>query len=97
MPKYILSVKAALDLEEIYIYTYHNFGQPKADAYFFGLEDCLSRLAKFPQTGRDISHIRKSYYRYEYMRHSIFYKLKQRNIIVVRVMHHSRDIEKHLN
>ncbi len=97
MAEYILSVAADRDLEEIYIYSYNNFGETKADAYLSGLEECLQRLAESPRTGRKADHIRKAYMRYEYVSHSIFYKTQDKNILVVRVLHNSRDVIRHLN
>ncbi len=96
MADYDLSVKAEHDLTEIYIFSYQNFGEAKADAYLIGLEDCFSHLAEKPLLGRNIDHIRKGYLRYEYIGHSIFYKRTRTGIKIMRVLHGSMNIDQHL-
>lgn len=96
MADYELSVKAEQDLTEIYVFSYHKFGEARADAYLIGLEECLSNLANNPLLGRNIDHIRKGYLRYEYISHSIFYQTKRSGIMIVRVLHGSMDTEQHL-
>ncbi len=96
MADYELSVKAEHDLAEIYIFTYQNFGEAKADAYLIGLDDCFSLLAEKPLLGRNIDHIRKGYLRYEYIGHSIFYKRTRTGIKIMRVLHGSMNIDQHL-
>lgn len=97
MADYELSVKAEQDLTEIYVFSYTNFGEAKADAYLLGLEDCIYRLAENPLLGRSIDHIRKGYLRYEYIAHSVFYKPKKRGITVVRILHGAMNIEQQLS
>lgn len=67
MPDYELSVKAEHDLTEIYIFSYHNFGEAKADAYLIGLDECFCHLANESLLGRKIDTIRKGYLRYEHI------------------------------
>jgi toxin ParE1/3/4 len=97
MTEYKLSVKAEQDLAEIYFFSYQKFGELKADAYLIGLEECLSNLANNPFLGRNIEHIRKGYFRYEYISHSVFYKPTGKGILVVRILHGSMDMERHLS
>lgn len=52
MPKVILSNKADGDLDGIYTYTFHEFGEAQADIYFGDLNDCLNALANAPRMGR---------------------------------------------
>jgi toxin ParE1/3/4 len=54
MAKYELSEAADRDLNDIYIYSYREFGEAKADAYLTSLEECFERLAEFPDIGRPI-------------------------------------------
>jgi toxin ParE1/3/4 len=96
MAEYELSFTAEQDLTEIYVFSHQKFGESKADAYLIGLEECLWNLAKNPLLGRNIEHIRKGYFRYEYMSHSVFYIPKRNGILVVRVLHGSMYMEQHL-
>jgi len=96
MAEYELSVKAEQDLAEIYVFSYQKFGELKADTYLIGMEECLSNLAGNPLLGRNIEHIRKGYFRYEYISHSVFYKPTKKGILVIRILHGSMDMERHL-
>lgn len=96
MADYELSGKADQDLTEIYIYSYNNFGESKADSYFLGLEQSLIKLADKPNLGRKIDYIKQGYFRYEYVSHSIIYKQKEAGILVMRILHGCMDMERHL-
>ncbi|NIP39280.1 MAG: type II toxin-antitoxin system RelE/ParE family toxin [Candidatus Dadabacteria bacterium] len=96
MADYELSVKADQDLTEIYIYSYSNFGETKADSHFLGLEQRFLKLAENPNLGIKIDYIREGCFRYEYVCHSIFYKQKEDGILVMRILHGSMDVGKHL-
>jgi len=96
MADYELSIKADQDLTEIYIYSFNNFGESKADSYFLGLDECLLKLAENPNLCRKIDYIRSGYFRYEYVSHSIFYKIKEDGIVVMRILHGSMDTERQI-
>ena len=56
--KYELSRAADRDLDDIYVYTFREFGASQADAYFESLEECLTKLAENPLLGVDASNVR---------------------------------------
>lgn len=86
MPEYRLSNAAEQDLEEIYAYTFLEFGEQRADAYFESLEDCLQKLADQPSLGMDVSALRKDYSRFIHQRHSIYYTTSKQGILVIRIL-----------
>lgn len=86
MPKYQLSKAADEDLSNIYAYTYREFGERQADAYFDALEDCLSGLVLNPELGRDVSFLRSGFRLLVHQRHSIYYKAQGSGVIIVRVL-----------
>ena len=86
MPEYKLSVAAERDLEEIYAYSFSEFGEKRADAYFESLEDCLNRLAYQPALGMDLSSVREGYARFLHQRHSIYFKPSEFGILVIRIL-----------
>jgi toxin ParE1/3/4 len=97
MSNYILSGEADADLVEIYQFSYDNFGESRADAYLLGLEEKFNIIATNKDAGRSISHIRQGYFRYDYTRHSIFYKYENsKTVLIVRVLHNSMEHENHL-
>ena len=86
MPKYELTEAAGADLSDIYSFTFTEFGERQADAYFESLDECLTRLASNPQLGREIGFLRKGYRLFVHQRHSIYYKPAKSGILVVRVL-----------
>jgi toxin ParE1/3/4 len=96
MADYALTRKAEKDLTEIYIFSYRQFGETKADAYLMALEERFSMLAAQPHLGRRIDHIRAGYLRYEHASHSIFYRTKSSGVVIVRVLHQRMDPKKRL-
>ncbi len=86
MPKYELTQAADGDLTELYTYTYTEFGEAQADAYFESLEECLLRLAESPQLGLDVAALRKGTRRFVHKRHSIYYKQTHSGIRVIRIL-----------
>lgn len=86
MPDYRLTAAAEADLSEIYSYTFLEFGERQADAYFESLEDCLNRLGANPLLGRDVTSLRAEYRLFIHKRHSTYYKPKASGILVVRVL-----------
>lgn len=96
MADYLLSVKADEDLTAIYHFSYERFGEAKADAYLIALEECFQHLSENPALGRSIGMIRKNYFRYEHISHSIFYVWKKADILIIRVLHNSMDAKRHV-
>ena len=85
MPEYQLSNAAEDDLTELYTFSFMEFGEVRADAYFESLEDCLIRLAEKPHLGMRVGHLRRNYHRFVHQRHSIYYKKSKSGIFVVRI------------
>lgn len=96
MPEYKLTRKADADLVEIYTYTYLEFGEARADAYFESLHECLARLADNPLQGLDISSLRQGLRRFVHRRHSIYYAPVTSGIHVVRILGPGMSIEYNL-
>ena len=96
MPEYRLSRAAENDLEAIYTYSFVEFGEHRADAYFESLENCLQRLAEQPQLGMNISTVRQRYSRFVHQRHSIYFKKSKSGILVVRMLGPGMSTERNL-
>ena len=86
MREYGLSEAVDKDLSDIYAFTYKEFGERQADAYFESLEECLMRLATNPKLGRELDRIRAGYRFFVHNRHSIYYKEARSGILIVRVL-----------
>lgn len=96
MAVYRLSVKAAADLEEIYEYTILNFGLIKAQAYLHSLAERLNALANHPAQGRRAAQLAPALRRFEHRSHIIFYVEEEPGVLIVRVLHQSMDVPRHL-
>jgi toxin ParE1/3/4 len=96
MAKYELSIAADRDLDEIYVYSYREFGEARADAYFLSLERCLEQLAEFPGIGQSIDQLRPGYLRFAHASHTVFFVKTDDGIRIIRVLHQRMDPERHL-
>jgi toxin ParE1/3/4 len=91
---YKLYPKAVADLESIYLYSVQEFGQQKADNYIFDIENTFQRLAKDPLIARSCSYIRKDLRVFHVASHSVFFKIADSGIVVIRILHKSMNFQK---
>ena len=91
----LLSPRAEADLEEIWLYTYRNWSIEQADGYHAAIVDTFDGLATGRKTGRVVD-IRDGYFKYAVGSHLVFYRLTERELIVVRVLHQRMDVGRHL-
>ena len=96
MTEYRLSKAAEQDLEEIYTYSFREFGERRADAYFQSLENCLEHLSVQPRLGVDASSLRKNYFRYVHQRHSIYFRQSSVGILIIRILGPGMSAERNL-
>ena len=96
---YKISVKAAEDLENIWLYTFEHWNQEQADRYLNLIIDEIEYIAQKPEVGNDLAHIRKNYKSSKVKSHIVFYrKIEKQNVIeIIRVLHQRMDIENRLN
>jgi toxin ParE1/3/4 len=96
MAAYSLSAKAAADLSRIHEYTILNFGLKQAREYLIGLHERFESLAGNLMQGRSASELSPDLRRLEYESHVVFYLPKDKAIRIVRVLHQSMDMKRHL-
>lgn len=96
MTPYKLSRAAAKDLRAISQYTVQSFGVKQAKIYGDSFEQCFLTLSENPFIGRDVSHIRPSFRRFEHESHLIYYLLRDNGLYIVRVLHNRQNPLKHL-
>jgi toxin ParE1/3/4 len=93
---YSLSSKAAADLDRIHEYTILNFGLKQAREYLSGLHERFETLAENPMQGRSASELSPGLRRLEFQSHVVFYVPTDKDIRIVRVLHQSMDVKKHI-
>lgn len=94
---YILSETADQDLEDIFDYTYDEFGFDQAEKYLLEIEDIFQNLIVNPQIGKKRDEIKQGLYSFPKDNHIIFYRILDNHIRIVRVLHGSRDVQKYFN
>ena len=92
---YKLSRLAAEDFAAIYEYTLLNFGVLQADAYTEDLETVFRLLSSSPLMGHEYPQIADAIRRHDHQRHAIFYRQRESDIFVVRILHQQMEPMKH--
>lgn len=92
MIKVQLSPAARADLVEIRHYSIDQFDAATADAYFLGFDAAFDLLSEHPQEGAATPHYGKAYRCLVHQRHRIFYTVEAGSVLIVRVLHHARDV-----
>lgn len=92
---YKLSELAAEDFAGIYEYSLLNFGLQQADQYTEDLQSALLLLSDSLRMGRDASNILVGIRQYEFESHSIFYRERASDILILRILHQSMEVIRH--
>ncbi|MGB3342643.1 MAG: type II toxin-antitoxin system RelE/ParE family toxin [Aequorivita sp.] len=97
--RFRISEEAAIDLEEIWLYTSEYWSIDQADRYLNLLLDEIEYLYQNPRMGEDYNDIREGYFRLRVKSHLIFYRinLRKKIIEIIRVLHQRMDIDNRLN
>ncbi|PTX58568.1 toxin ParE1/3/4 [Kordia periserrulae] len=91
------SRQAVLDIEEIYLYGFINFGEGQADSYASRMQKNLEIISSNPDIGRLDSRINPAIHRFDFARHAIFYDVTDSEIIIIRILHITMDFLQHLS
>ncbi|MEM9297184.1 MAG: type II toxin-antitoxin system RelE/ParE family toxin [Bacteroidota bacterium] len=92
LKSFSLSKQAANDLDEIFDYTFHEFGLDQAVRYLNEFDVTFSDLVSNPKIGKDRSEIKKGLRAYTKSHHVIFYRIQDHVVRIVRVLHANRDL-----
>lgn len=91
---YKLTEIAVEDFAGIYDYTLQKFGERQADRYTDELEAFFLLLADMPEMGRDYSAVPETM-RIDFQQHSIFYRIRSSDILVIRILHQQMNHLRH--
>jgi len=92
MGTYKLSILAEYDLEDIYAYGAHNFGNLQAIKYLEEIQQIVLLLSENPEMGRIRNEIKQGLVSYPYKSHVIFYRKFKQHIRIVRILYGGRDL-----
>lgn len=87
--RFKLSDKAEQDLENIYLYSYENWGISKAIEYIEEIEKTISNLLDHPKLGKLQIKNKRTYYTFPCQSHIIYYHLQADILYVLSILHKS--------
>lgn len=91
-----LSEAAKSDLVDIWVETDRQWGEAQADRYLDDIERALKGLIANPHMGSDCSDLLQGGRKLITGRHLVFYEVDPDRIFVIRVLHQSMDVPRHL-
>jgi len=92
----ILSHAARADLVEIGEYGELHFGLAAADAYQDDIDQAFTRLASYPKCGEAKPAWGPEFRCLVCNRHRMVYRVAGMTVEIFRILHHSRDVSRHL-
>ena len=96
MTHYVLKPRAQRDLEEIWDYSAVNWSVDQAEVYVRQIQQTLALLANDPYLGRTCDDVRAGFRKFPSGAHVVFYRAIAGGIEIVRILHASMDVERHL-
>ncbi len=96
MANYRISIEANKDLEKIWKYTFESWSVKQADRYINQIFEEIEYISVTPENGKNFSYVRKGYFRTKVNFHFIFYRIENKTIEIIRILHQRMDIENRL-
>ena len=96
MAEVLVSSAARSDLESIDDYGIDRFGEEAADALSDRFERVFEQLAEFPRSAPERPEYGEDIRCWTHLGYRVLHKLEGENVVIVRVLHHSRDVGKAL-
>ena len=93
---YALSPAARADVEEIWDYTLRHWGEAQAERYMRNIGDACEALGNGTPTGRSAEDIRAGYRKAAAGSHVMFYRVRADVVEIVRILHRSMDVGRHI-
>ncbi|MFA6218444.1 MAG: type II toxin-antitoxin system RelE/ParE family toxin [Erythrobacter sp.] len=91
-----VSWRAVADLAEIADFTIAEFGIAQARRYRDQFQACFDSLADNPLLGRSADDLAPGLRRVRQQAHVVFYRVTDRDLLIVRVLHQRMDFEQYL-
>jgi toxin ParE1/3/4 len=92
----LVSSAARSDLESIDDYGIDRFGEEAADAFSAGFERVFEQLAAFPSSAPERPDYGKDIRCWVHLGYRVLYQIEGDTVVIVRVLHHSREVGKAL-
>ncbi len=91
MAKVILTPQARDDLNEIDGFSIENFGEAVATEYMQGFFAAFARLSEYPESAPLLPRITPPTRSLAHRSHRIIHDYQGGTVVVIRILHHSRD------
>ena len=85
-----------IDLADIADFSVDQFGIEQARHYRDGLKICFQTLAETSRIGRNADELAPGLRRYAHQSHVVYYRMTSKGVHIVRVLHDSMDVSRHL-
>ena len=92
---YILSQEADFDLEDIFEFSFDEFGLEQAIKYLGEIDDVFIKIVKTPHIGRTRNEIKQGLFSLPVGKHIVFYRILIDHIRIIRVLYGGRDLPGH--
>ena len=93
---YSIRALARTDLEQIWLFTFEEWGLEQADKYLNSLFSGFELLSRNPYTGKDREDIKNGYYCFPEGMHLVFYIMTECGIDIIAIPHQNMDVVSHL-
>ena len=87
---------AEQDIADIYVYSFEQFGEAKAESYYQALIENFDSLVRNPAMVRDLCYVSTNVRCTNCVSHAVYYRVTGRDVLVLRVLHQNRDPARHL-
>jgi toxin ParE1/3/4 len=94
--RYVLSPKAQADIEAIWNYSIRRWSLDQAERYVRVIQTEIEQIASDPSRGHSCDEIRAGYRKIPAGSHILFYRVTDRGVDIVRILHRRMDFERHL-
>ncbi len=84
------------DLDRIWDYTADRWDAAQADEYLRELEHAFGRIGGNPMIGRACDQVRAGYRKHSVASHTVYYRLADADVEVVRILHQRMDVDRQL-
>ena len=94
--KYKISQQALYDINDIWEYTFHKWSKEQADRYYNLIFDEIEYISENSHLEISYEHIRKNYRASKIKSHLVFYRIENKSIEIIRILHQRMDLKRRL-
>ena len=94
-PSYSIRALARADLEEIWLFTFEEWGPEQANKYLESLFSICVWLSENPYSGKNREDLKKGYYCFPEVMHLVFYTMTEYGIDIIGIPHQNMDVISH--